>query len=688
MSGGTHENTGRGNGPNYGARRPVEPPVEPPRIVDDDTPLAAWSNEPQLPEWNAVADAEPATVGTEPRVTDDGPVDQNGGNGHPPPVDDWSSAQVLQQSVAASDTTEHRPPRRPEPDRRAGRLGPVALVVGAIALLALGAAGYAALSRLSDNDESAGRATLSSRSSEEVVQDIQLLLQGIGYGNVAVEDLDGTIHVTGSVDTQSDVAAVITATASLAEGTPIDTDGLTIGGIDPAAPGTDSGSDAASSEGSGESLTAQTAMVDPVQRLQVLLSRTVAAEPIIFQPTVASLSPWHSDTLDDVAAILRTNPGIEVSVVGYTDRSGSDAENQALSLERAEAVRDYLVGKGVSDSVLQTEARGESEATGIRDVGYLERRVEFEVVAAAEAPPAPKPLDVGIIVPSARDDLAFSQSLVDALNVLNEERGGLAITIADNMFDVDEAKEQARRFVTDGNNVVILHGAQFRPIVEELAAEASDVIFVVGPDPLAINLPNVFVYTIAAEQGAYVLGDMAAGLSDEKLIGVVGPIPAPEPVLFIEGFRQGALAQGADVLVEYTGSFSDVDAASDIARGHLGAGADVLTGTAQLTVGPIEVAEDAGVPWFANQSNQAVLAPTQVVASQVYHLEVAIREILAEIDANATTGGTFPLTLGNGGMLLEFNPNYPLDPALRRRADDLLLGVAAGSIVVDVDVEE
>jgi basic membrane protein A len=255
------------------------------------------------------------------------------------------------------------------------------------------------------------------------------------------------------------------------------------------------------------------------------------------------------------------------------------------------------------------------------------------------------------------------------------------------MFDVDMAREQAQEYANSGSDVVILHGAQFLEMVEPLAQASPDVIFVAGPGPFETDLPNVFVYTVAAEQGAYVLGDLAASLSESGTIGITGPVPAAEPKRFVEGFRIGAEQRGATVLAEYVGSFNDVDAASALASSQVAAGADVLTGTAQLVVGPVAVAEQEGLLWFANQANQTSLAPQNVVASQVYHFEVAIREILAEIDANAPTGGSFPLTLGNGGMLLEFNPNYPLSRELRDRADELLLDVTAGAITVNVDLE-
>ncbi|MEM8925675.1 MAG: BMP family ABC transporter substrate-binding protein [Actinomycetota bacterium] len=562
---------------------------------------------------------------------------------------------------------------------RRRRLRYVLAGLGAIVLLALGAVGYAVFGPGGDDETASPDATLASSATD--VEAIRLLLQGIGYDDLDVVERDGTIVVTGAVETAADRAAVATATSSLSNGVGVDVSGLTVSGTDDAAVDEEAVAPAApSADANGAG--------DPLQRLQVLLNRTVAANPVIFEQGDTDVASWHAPTLDRVVDILAANPGIAVIVVGHTDDRGASDFNRELSEERAAAVRDYLVAGGLDEGLIRSEARGEDESTGRRDVGYLERRVEFEVVAASAMPLMAQALTVGVIMPSAGDDLAFSQSMVDALAVLGEERGGLTVMASDNLADVELAEQEARRMVDEGADVVVLHGSQYRSFVEELAWTWPNVVFVVGPSEVDTELPNVFIYSMAAEQGAYVLGDLAADLSASDTIGIVGPIPVPEPQRFVEGFRLGAEARGAVVLADYVGSFNDAEAATALAEQHLAAGADVLTGTSQLTVGPVALARNEGVLWFANQANQASLAPDVVVASQVYHFEVALREILAEIDADATSGGIFPLTLGNGGMLLEFNPDYPLSDEQRQRADELLLDIAAGAVPVDVDLDQ
>ncbi|MFC5550452.1 OmpA family protein [Massilia aerilata] len=65
--------------------------------------------------------------------------------------------------------------------------------------------------------------------------------------------------------------------------------------------------------------------------------------------------------LDDIAAALQADPSIsDVDIVGYTDRLGSTKYNQKLSQRRADAVREYLVGKGIDAKRLQAHGKGET----------------------------------------------------------------------------------------------------------------------------------------------------------------------------------------------------------------------------------------------------------------------------------------------------------------------------------------
>lgn len=79
-----------------------------------------------------------------------------------------------------------------------------------------------------------------------------------------------------------------------------------------------------------------------------------------FDSARATLRPGSAAALDQVALLLRQQPQLRLFIIGHTDSSGSDAANQALSQQRAESVRNALVGRGVAPSRLVPTGVGSS----------------------------------------------------------------------------------------------------------------------------------------------------------------------------------------------------------------------------------------------------------------------------------------------------------------------------------------
>ncbi len=264
----------------------------------------------------------------------------------------------------------------------------------------------------------------------------------------------------------------------------------------------------------------------------------------------------------------------------------------------------------------------------------------------APAPATPAPVEkfrVAIVMPSAINDLAFSQSMYDALVRVQKDMGGpekFEIVYSEGMFVVDDAAAAIRDYATKGYDLVIAHGSQYGSSLQEIAPDFPNTSFAWGTTVDTFGQPNIFAYEAASQEGGYVNGVLAATLSGSQVIGVVGPIETGDAKLYVDGFRAGVAATSPDVQVNvnYIGSFSDVALASEAATTHSAAGADVLTGTAQMVVGAIGKAEESEALWFGTQSNQASLAPSIVVASQVYHWDVMLKEMFAR-SQNGTLGG-------------------------------------------------
>ena len=267
---------------------------------------------------------------------------------------------------------------------------------------------------------------------------------------------------------------------------------------------------------------------------------------------------------------------------------------------------------------------------------------------------------VAAVAPSATNDLAFSQSMYDGLLAIQAEMGedAFQFDFQDGTFIVDDAAVALREWAASGSyDLVIAHGSQFGSVVEELAAEFSEVSFAWGTDEETFGLDNVYAYTAASDQGGFVNGVIAGLMTESGVIGVIGPIEVGDAKLYVDGFVAGVAASNADATVNvvYIQSFSDVPLATEAAETHISNGADILTGTAQMVVGPIAIAIDNGVRWFGTQASQADLAADAAVAFQVYRWEVVLADIIANIQAGVLGGESYTLTLANGGLVMEID---------------------------------
>lgn len=88
--------------------------------------------------------------------------------------------------------------------------------------------------------------------------------------------------------------------------------------------------------------------------------RRIVLEGVNFETASANLTDQSFVTLNRVAASLAAHPELQVEVAGYTDSRGSDLYNQRLSQSRAEAVRAYLIQRGVAPERLSARGYGET----------------------------------------------------------------------------------------------------------------------------------------------------------------------------------------------------------------------------------------------------------------------------------------------------------------------------------------
>ncbi len=117
--------------------------------------------------------------------------------------------------------------------------------------------------------------------------------------------------------------------------------------------------------------------------LQATLDAAVLSRTVEFASGSAELTDLGRSVLDEIFELLSSQEGVRIAVSGHTDDQGDAAYNLELSRRRAEAARDYLVGRGLAADRFETAGFGESRpiADNATPEGRLRnRRLEFVVL--------------------------------------------------------------------------------------------------------------------------------------------------------------------------------------------------------------------------------------------------------------------------------------------------------------------
>lgn len=121
-----------------------------------------------------------------------------------------------------------------------------------------------------------------------------------------------------------------------------------------------------------------------VERVGEGIKVTLGESTVNFEFDKSDLTAKAKTNLDKLVKVFIDNPDTKVVIYGYTDSQGKDEYNAKLSRGRANAVKAYMVSKGIGTKRLTTEGMGEADpiASNDTDAGRAKnRRVEFGIVA-------------------------------------------------------------------------------------------------------------------------------------------------------------------------------------------------------------------------------------------------------------------------------------------------------------------
>ncbi|WP_296281777.1 OmpA family protein [uncultured Acinetobacter sp.] len=116
---------------------------------------------------------------------------------------------------------------------------------------------------------------------------------------------------------------------------------------------------------------------------QAVIDNALKNRIIEFESGKAVLTPIGTQILDEMVVALNKVQNKNIKIVGHTDSQGDAQKNQLLSLQRAEAVKQYLIAKNIAATRLTTEGLGATKPVAdnaTEDGRKKNRRIEFDVL--------------------------------------------------------------------------------------------------------------------------------------------------------------------------------------------------------------------------------------------------------------------------------------------------------------------
>jgi basic membrane protein A and related proteins len=208
-----------------------------------------------------------------------------------------------------------------------------------------------------------------------------------------------------------------------------------------------------------------------------------------------------------------------------------------------------------------------------------------------------------------------------------------------------EFDEAFLSYAGSGYDLIFAHGFEYQDAAIRAGERFPETTIVVsGGGRVSANvIPLVF----ELEEGSYLAGMLAAGMSESGVVGMVGGVAIPPVEGTFRAFEAGARAVDPEVriLESFTGSWDDVAAAKEAAVAQLGRGADVLIHNVDAaSFGVFQAVREARAAgrntWALGMNrDQNDVAPDVILGSAVIRIPDAFLEIALAWQAGARLGG-------------------------------------------------
>jgi basic membrane protein A len=256
---------------------------------------------------------------------------------------------------------------------------------------------------------------------------------------------------------------------------------------------------------------------------------------------------------------------------------------------------------------------------------------------------------------SSDSDRAFIDAARSGVEKAQREFG---VNVSEHrMIGTENITATIKRVADSGASPIIAVGYQNVMPVLNLAERYPNTRFTVVDGLVPPLFPNVQSVIFKDHEGAFLVGMIAAKISQTNHVGFIGGMDIPLIRNFSKGFEQGVHYASKNAQIDNamvgTGSdaWSDADAAYSLAKRQFASGADVIFAAAGgSSVGVLRAAEDTGKYAIGVDTNQNGLFPGHVLTSLVKRVDIAVYEALKNSRAGDWNPGIKYLGIKEGAL--------------------------------------
>lgn len=303
---------------------------------------------------------------------------------------------------------------------------------------------------------------------------------------------------------------------------------------------------------------------------------------------------------------------------------------------------------------------------------------------AAPAQPQPDaPPKVAMILEGAvtdpNGDFSWNAAAYNGLRRIEE--AGAAIHYEESVSAAG-VEQVVNALVEDGYGMIFLTSGSFQEAGMAAAKAHPDThFFILNAD---VQGKNIASFRIADEEQGFLMGALAAMLSESGIVAFVGGAELPAIRNGAEGFAQGAkyISPEIQVLSEFIGNFEDNAAAQALTEGMIEKGADVVAPMAnQASLGVAEAAQAGGIRVICTAVEQAEAAPDAAVATIGKDVGIAFEEAYLSCMRGEMPDTAMHMGIAEGIVSIgEYYQNIPQD--VKERLKEIAGKLASGELAV------